>query len=102
MSDDNRPPDLVQYGRPLRKRSRGPAPQSSAAGAPAVGPVEHPLPPDGAATIVRAPRPPAGLGGEEHRPERAPQRHRRERREPDDGDRQLQELVSFMARGLVD
>src|SRR5262245_21226837 len=97
MSEENRDPSLVQYGRPLRKRSRGPKPQSADAGAPAVGPVVGPVPVGGAETIVRADRSaaPAGevLGAPKPRP--AP-------REPDDIDQNLSDLVGFMARGIVD
>ena len=97
MSEENRDPSLVQYGRPLRKRSRGPKPQSADSGTPAVGPVVGPVPVDGAETIVRADRPPAiageVLGAPKPRP--AP-------REPDDVDQNLSDLVAFMARGIVD
>jgi hypothetical protein len=111
MSDPNRPPDLVQYGRPLRKRYRTPVAQPPGTGAPAVGPLDAPLPPDGAATIIRAPRP-EGLSPAAERPAYEPREPReresrerrpsRERREPDAEDGQLKELVAFMARGLVD
>src|SRR5690349_19114005 len=42
MSEENRPPAVAQWGRPLRKRARGPQAQPARPGAPAVGPVDDP------------------------------------------------------------
>jgi predicted RNA-binding protein YlqC (UPF0109 family) len=82
--------------------------------------VDHPLPADGAATIIRA-RPSEGVGGAAPAPrdreergdrrdrgdrgdrfERRERRPPRERSEPDAHDQRLRELVTFMANGLVD
>ena len=87
MSDPS--DDSAKWGRPLRKRSRGPQPQPAEGSGPAVGPVDHPLPPGGAETIVRA----AVTNGVS--PVSA-------RREPETEDIQLRDLVVFIARGLVD
>src|SRR5690349_14298055 len=94
MSDSNRPAAVAQWGRPLRKRSRGPQPQSAAPDAPHVGPVDGPVSVDGAATIIRAPQ------SAEPRPV-APS-YSRVRREPDAEDEKLRNLVAFMSKGLVD
>src|SRR5689334_37982 len=54
MSETNRDASVGSWGRPLRKRSRGAKSQSADSAAPVVGPVDGPLPGDGAATIIRA------------------------------------------------
>ena len=99
MSDSNRDAGVVQYGRPNRKRSRGPKLESAAADAPAVGPLDPDAVVDGAQTIIRAERRPEPT----HEVLGAPKpRVARERHEPDDIDFQLRELVAYMARGIVD
>ena len=90
MSEENRTPPVGQWGRPMRKRSRGPQAQPSASSAPPVGPVDNPAALGGAETIIRASRPPA------------PSPELTSRREPDEEDRRLRDLVGFMARGLGD
>jgi len=93
----------VQYGRQPRRKFRPPAEATPGAPGQVVGPLDTPPSPESAATIVHAPRPPAGTA-----PERVfrdePRHHRepREARDPDAGDSQLRELVVLMARGLVD
>ena len=89
MSDENRADDAGKWGRPLRKRFRGPQPQPATGGAPVVGPVDHPLPPGEAGTIVRAP---ASNGA---RPDSS-------RHEPGPEDLKLRDLAVYIARGLVD
>lgn len=89
MSDGNRTDDPGKWGRPLRKKFRGPQPQPAAGGAPVVGPVDHPLPPSEAGTIVRAT---VSNGASPLS----------SRREPDPEDLKLRDLVVFIARGLVD
>ena len=89
MSDDNRTPGMAQWGRPLRKRGRLGPPQPGASDAPAVGPVDHPLPVGGAETIIRS------------GPVSAP-RAEVARRDPDDVDLKFRDLVKLIARGLVD
>src|SRR5437870_1427635 len=104
MPDPNRSPDLVQYGRPLRKRYRPQPGGAPGTGAPAVGPVDADLPPDSAATIIRA-RPTEGVGAPDHSTALGAPPARRERRvprEPDANDAKLSDLVVFMAKGLVD
>src|SRR5688572_3147419 len=92
MSEANRDSDLARWGRPLRKRSRGPKAQLAPADPGFVGPVGDDLPPGGAATIVR--RSPAPVAVEP-----APARPRLE---PDESDFFLRDLVVHMARGIVD
>ena len=94
MSDDVRSSSVGQWGRPLRKRSRGPQAQPSGTNTPAVGPVDADLPPGGAETIVRASS--SGNGAPRH--EYAPLVPR----EPDAKDEQLRDLITLVARGLVD
>ena len=89
MSDENRASGMAQWGRPMRKRGRAPQAQSSAPNAPPVGPVDHDLPVGGAETIIRSGAPPAP-------------RYEAPRREPDDADLKLRDLVTLVARGLVD
>src|SRR5262245_58538409 len=100
MSDQNRTPPVAQYGRPLRKRTRGPKPESADPGTPDVGPVVGPLPVGGDATIVRADPgesipPYEVLGAPKPRAPRA-------RHEPDTIEHELRDLVAHMARGIVD
>ena len=89
MSDENRTDDTVRWGRPLRKRSRGPQAQPAESGTPVVGPIDHPLPPGAGETIVRAPVT-AGAAIPSSR------------REPGAEDAKLRDLVVYIARGLVD
>src|SRR6185436_3892697 len=88
MSDDSRSPGVAQWGRPLRKKSRGPQAQPDAASGPVVGPVDDAEAGRGAETIIRA----AGNGAP--RPQT--------RREPDAEDLKFKDLVAHVARGLVD
>jgi uncharacterized protein len=89
MSDENRADAAGKWGRPLRKRSRGPQPQPATGGTPVVGPVDHPLPPDEAGAIVRAPEA-NGVRPVTHR------------NEPGAEDVKLRDLVVYITRGLVD
>src|SRR6185369_120389 len=91
MSETNREADLARWGRPLRKRSRGPQPQPAASDAPVVGPVDEPVPGGGGETL-------SGPRFETRAIESRPQR----RSEPNEQDVKLQGLVAFMAKGLVD
>src|SRR5262245_7693309 len=101
MSENDRSAPVGQWGRPLRKRSRGPRPESADAGAPAVGPVDDGAFRSGDPTIIRADRP--APTGEPVEILGAPKpRVRRERVEPDEVDHQLRDLVALMARGIVD
>ena len=100
MSDSNGPPPVAQFGRPLRKRSRGPKPESADAGAAAAGAVVGPVAGDGDPTIIRADRsesatPYEVLGAPKPRARRASLG-------PDEIDTQLRDLVALMARGIVD
>jgi len=88
MPDDIRPDDPARWGRPTRRKSRGPKPAAAEGGAPAVGPIDDPLPGD-AATIVRL-APSNGANPFTSR------------REPDTTDERLRDLVVYIARGLVD
>ncbi len=93
MSDptkDNAP----QWGRQLKRKVKYAAPAPAAPGAAPVGPVDDPALLANAATIVHAPRP-------AHTPAPAPSSPRA-RRDPDDADFKLRDLVGEMARGLVD
>ncbi len=92
MSDENRPPDVVQYGRPLRKRPRGPVAQPTGTVAPAVGPVDDPALVERAAAIVHTGPADVPVVG----------RRAGTRAEPDAQDQALRDLVTLMARGLVD
>jgi len=47
MSEENRNPPAAQWGRPLRKKSRGPVAAPTPSGPPAIGPVETPAPAGG-------------------------------------------------------
>ena len=101
MSDANRSSDVGQWGRPLRRRVKYAAPQSTGSDAPAVGPVDDPAVLERAAVIVRAPRPATPAASREVIG--APKGNRTgEPREPDERDEQLRELVVYMAKGLVD
>lgn len=100
MSETNRPPDLGQWGRPLRRRVKYAAPKSAGADAAPVGPVDDSVALERAAIIVRAERPPAPANVEViGAPKSAASR---EPREPDAHDLQLRDLVVHMAKGLVD
>src|SRR5262249_40766991 len=89
--EENRDPDVARWGRPLRKRPRGPKPQLGGSDPGPVGPVGDALPGSGAATIIhRSPSPVI---------EAAPPRAARE---PDETDIFLRDLVVHMARGIVD
>src|SRR2546426_9211414 len=89
MSEGNRTDETGKWGRPLRKRSRGPHSPAVPASGPVVGPVDHPLPPGAAETITR------DETSNGVRPALA-------RREPEAEDHQLRDLVVYIARGLVD
>ncbi len=89
MSEDNRTGEAGKWGRPLRKRSRGPQTPPALGSGPVVGPVDHPLPPGAAERIDRS----ATTNG--IRPASS-------RREPEPEDLQLRDLVVYIARGLVD
>jgi len=89
MSEGNRTDDSGKWGRPLRKKFRGPHAQPAAGDAPVVGPVDHPLPPGEAEAIVRAPRANGVSPVLSHR-------------EPGPEDLKLRDLVVYIARGLVD
>jgi hypothetical protein len=54
MSEENRNPPAAQWGRPLRKKSRGPVATPTPSGPPAIGPVETPAPAGGDDTTERA------------------------------------------------
>ena len=92
MSDTERTDEPDRWGRPMRRRTRGVKSQPSPSEPGFVGPVDEAAIPQGAPTLIRAPRPAAS----------APPPMTREVRDPDDVDRQLQELVAHMARGIVD
>lgn len=83
-----------QYGRPMKRKVKYAAPQPHPSGAAPVGPVDDPSLLANAAVIVHAERP-------VHAPAPPPSRER-VRRDPDDGDFKLRDLVGEMARGLVD
>ena len=83
----------AQWGRRLKRKVKYAAPKGGTSDAPPVGPVDDAAALANAATIVHAERP-AGPPA----PARAP----RVRREPDDGDFRLRDLVGHMAKGLVD
>jgi predicted RNA-binding protein YlqC (UPF0109 family) len=100
MSDEHRGPAAAQWGRPLRKRSRGPKSEPTAAAGPAVGPLDPAIPVGVEATIVRAERRESAptyevIGAPKPRASRG-------RGEPDEIDGQLRDLVALMARGIVD
>lgn len=95
MSEENR--DSVQWGRPLKRRSRGPKPQAPGS-APAVGPIDNPSEAGELGAIIRAPR---SEVVPTHEVIGAP-RPRREASEPDTDDFELRDLVAHVARGLVD
>lgn len=88
MSEDQHSDDSNKWGRPLRKRSRGPQAQPAGETGAVVGPVDHPLPPGGAEMIVRAPASNGGRPAVHH--------------EPGPEDLKLRDLVVYVARGLVD
>src|SRR5262245_1980977 len=116
MSEEHRTPAVGDWGRPLRKRPRGPVPGSAPSGAPAIGPVDQPVPVGGGEAVAgadAADRAGRGLSGEAkeasewsdapaYEPERRETRAPRVAREPDAEDLRERDLVAFMARGLVD
>src|SRR5262245_62421441 len=101
MSEENRAGGVGQWGRPLRRRVKYAAPQSTAADRPPVGPVDDPALLERAAVIVRADRPERSavptevIGAPRASTPRAP-------REPDEHDFRFRDLVIYMAKGLVD
>src|SRR5439155_8378302 len=101
MSEEHRTPPVAQWGRPMRKRPRGPQAQPAAAGPGAVGPVDHPLPVGGAEAIVRSGPPREDLTPYARR-EPEVRREPDVRREPGELDLKLRDLAAFMARSLVD
>lgn len=94
MSEENR--DSVQWGRPLKRKSRGPKPLAPGATA-AVGPIEDPSAVGELGAIVRAPLRAAPT----HEVIGAP-KPARFSSEPDTDDFELRDLVAHVARGLVD
>ena len=96
MSDTNTPAPAPQWGRNPKRKVKYAAPKPAAGGTgPAVGPVDDPSSIASAATIIKAERPPMAYAAP------AP-RASRERREPDETDHRLRDLVVHMAKGLVD
>ena len=81
----------------MKRRSRGLKAPSAAGEPAAVGPVDEAVLAGGVPPIVRAPRPAV-----ESAPPMARPMTPRARREPDEVDLQLKELVAHMARGIVD
>ena len=91
MSDVNQSEDQAQWGRPTKRKNRGVKPHTAGAGSgPVVGPVDHPVDPSEAGTIVRNTAPPRVAA------------YAPTRREPEAEDLQLRDLVVHVARGLVD
>lgn len=90
MSEMNRVND-DRWGRPLRRRSRGIKSQPAPSEPGFVGPIDESAIPEGAPILIRARAPIDG-----------PPPITRAPRDPDEIDRQLQELVAHMARGIVD
>jgi predicted RNA-binding protein YlqC (UPF0109 family) len=95
MSEENR--DSIQWGRPVKRKSRGPKPQAPGA-APAVGPIEDPSSAGELGAIIRAPR---STVAPTHEVIGAP-KPARVSSEPDTDDYELRDLVAHIARGLVD
>jgi hypothetical protein len=96
MSDQNSDRDMAQWGRRVRKRTRGAAVKPADADTPVVGPVDGDIPVGGAETIIRAPRSeePAVTPTYASAPAAAV--------EPTEEDFKLRDLVQIVARGLVD
>ncbi len=91
MSDANQTNDQAQWGRPTKRKNKGvKATPLGEVPAPVVGIVEHEVDPAQAAVIIRNTNPPKA-------PAYAPSR-----REPDETDLKLRDLVTHIARGLVD
>ena len=91
MSDENRSANPGQWGRPVRRRSKGPKPVApGGVEKPVVGPIDHPIDPSVAGAIVRSTTPPSAGAA------------MFSRREPGEEDAKLKDLVVFVARGLVD
>ena len=90
MSETN---NDAQWGRPTKRKIKYAAPKAQAA-APPVGPVDDPALLANAAVIVHAERP-------IHVPSLA-RTNANTHHEPDDGDFKLRDLVTEMAKGLVD
>mgnify|MGYP001616806663 CR=1 FL=1 len=100
MSDPNRTPDVGHWGRPVRRRNKYNAPQSAGTDAAPVGPVDDADALERAAIIVRADRPAPRT---DHEVIGAPRvTAEREPSEPDEHDFKLRDLVTYMAKGLVD
>src|SRR5689334_24967881 len=109
MSEENRTPPVADWGRPLRKRSRGPVPGPTPSGAPAIGPVDQPVPVGGGETVEGAGAaerssgsltPAPAWGAPEDAPPAAEYRAPREprvAREPDADDLRERDLVAFIA-----
>ncbi len=91
MTDSNRVKD-DRWGRPQKRRSRGMKSQPAPSESGFLGPVDESAIAEGVPTLVRAVRPAAEM----------PPPMVRQNRDADDIDRQLQELVAHMARGIVD
>jgi len=90
MSEANRSETKGQWGRPVRRRSKGPKANPAGGDAPVVGPIDHPIDPSAAGTIVRNTAPPSAAAA------------MFARREPGEEDAKLRDLVAFVAKGLVD
>lgn len=90
MPEEIRSETEGQWGRAPRRRSKGPKPLTGGGDAPVVGPIDHPIDPAAAGTIVRNTAPPSAAAA------------MFARREPGEVDVQLRDLVVFVARGLVD
>lgn len=95
MTDEPRD-TASQWGRPLRRRSKGPKPQSAEA-PPGVGPVEDPSAAGAPGAIIRSERP---VESQPREVLGAPRR--REPAAPEAPDFELRDLIAHIARGLVD
>ena len=92
MSDQHPTDPQPQWGRPLKRKVKYAAPQPSGTPKASVGPVDDPAALANAGAIVHAEQPQRVIGSA------AP----RARREPDEADFRLRDLVGHMAKGLVD
>src|SRR5262245_24657567 len=94
MSETDRDSSVARWGRPMRKRSRGPKPASSASDPGFVGLLGDAVPAGGDPAVIRSTAgvPPA-------RPTLSPPAPRRD---PDEIDFKLRDLVATMAAGVVD
>ena len=107
MPDDRPEPPAIQWGRPLRKKHRGPVAAPPPSGPPEVGPVpvEVPLasPEDGVERIDESDALGAGVSEPPAVPSpTAAPAAPRAMREPGPDDVRERDLAVFMARGLVD